>query len=174
MNNTDERVWEYILANRQTTTAKDIALNCDITEQDAIGYLHRISSPNWREAVKPVFTEGQKFDTDKLRYELLPPELLEETARVLTFGAAKYADRNWELGMMWSRPFSALMRHMWAWWRGENTDPETGYSHLAHAACCIAFLVAYERRGSGTDNRPPKPEEYNLNDGWSMEESDKK
>lgn len=155
MNNTDERVWAYILANRQTTTAKDIALNCDITEQDAIEYLNRISSLNWREeVVKPVFTEGQKFDTDKLRYELLPPELLEETARVLTFGAVKYADRNWELGMKWSRPFGALMRHMWAWWRGENTDPETGYSHLAHAACCIAFLVSYERRGSGTDDRP--------------------
>lgn len=99
-------------------------------------------------------TEGCKDDGDKLRYELLPPELLEEIARVLTFGAKKYADRNWELGMHWSRPFGALMRHSWAWWSGEHTDPETGYSHLAHAACCIAFLLAYEKRRSGTDDRP--------------------
>jgi hypothetical protein len=98
--------------------------------------------------------EGQKFDSDKLRYELLPPELLEEVARVLTFGAHKYSARNWELGMAWSRPFGALMRHMWAWWRGEEKDPETGYSHLAHAACCIAFLVSYEARNTGTDDRP--------------------
>jgi hypothetical protein len=105
-------------------------------------------------APKPTLTEGHKDDSDKLRYELLPPELMEETARVLTFGAKKYADRNWELGMKWSRPFGAMMRHMWAWWRGEDKDPETGYSHLAHAACCIAFLVSYERRGSGTDDRP--------------------
>ncbi len=48
---TDARVWEYILRHRRTVTAKDIALNCDITEQEAIGYLDRISSPNWREEV---------------------------------------------------------------------------------------------------------------------------
>ena len=155
MNNTEERVWAYLLKNRQATVA-DVMANCDVSRSYAEETMSRISSPNWREEVKPVFTEGQKFDTDKLRYELLPPELLEETARVLTFGAVKYADRNWELGMKWSRPFGALMRHMWAWWRGEDTDPETGYSHLAHAACCIAFLVAYERRGSGTDNRPER------------------
>jgi hypothetical protein len=72
---------------------------------------------------------------------------------VLTYGAVKYSERNWEKGMAWHRPFGALMRHMWAWWKGENVDPETGYSHLAHAACCIAFLLTYERRGIGTDDR---------------------
>lgn len=99
-------------------------------------------------------SEGRKDDQGKLPYHLLPPEALEATAAVLAFGAAKYGDRNWERGMAWSRPFSALMRHMWAWWRGEPADPETGMSHLWHAGCCIAFLIAYERRGAGTDDRP--------------------
>ena len=85
---------------------------------------------------------------------LLPPELLEGTAAVLDFGQRKYAARNWELGMAWHRPFSSLMRHMWAWWRGEDSDPETGMSHLWHAACCIAFLMAYEQRKIGMDDRP--------------------
>lgn len=102
----------------------------------------------------PEPTEGVKFDADKVRMELLPPELLESTAKVLAFGAKKYSERNWELGMKWSRPFGAMMRHMWAWWKGEDKDPETGYSHLAHAACCIAFLVSYESRGIGEDDRP--------------------
>lgn len=48
---TDERVWAYIMKNRQTVTAQDIALNCDITEGEAERYLGRISSPNWREEV---------------------------------------------------------------------------------------------------------------------------
>jgi hypothetical protein len=100
-----------------------------------------------------VVPEGRKDDQDKLRYDLIPPELLEEVARVLTYGAVKYSERNWEKGMAWHRPFGALMRHMWAWWRGENVDPETGFSHLAHAACCIAFLITYERRRIGTDDR---------------------
>lgn len=98
--------------------------------------------------------EGRKDDGDKLRMDLLPPELLEGTAAILTFGAGKYGARNWEMGMAWSRPFGALMRHMWAWWRGENTDPETGKSHLWHAACCVAFLMAYEARQIGKDDRP--------------------
>ena len=96
---------------------------------------------------------GHKDDRGKVRMELIPPELLEAVGDILTFGAEKYSARNWEHGMRWSRPFGALMRHMWAWWRGEDKDPETGRSHLWHAACCIAFLVAYEARGDGEDDR---------------------
>lgn len=98
--------------------------------------------------------EGVKFDDGKLPYELLAPEMLEDVSRVLQFGAAKYAPRNWEKGMAWGRVFGAAMRHLWAWWRGEEKDPETGFSHLAHAACCVMFLLAYERRKVGTDDRP--------------------
>lgn len=101
--------------------------------------------------------EGRKDDTGKLPWHLLPPELMTGVATVLQFGAAKYSERNWERGMAWSRVFSALMRHMWAWWRGEKADPETGYSHLWHAGCCLAFLIAYEQRQVGTDDRPIEP-----------------
>lgn len=89
---------------------------------------------------------GRKFDGGKTRYELLPPEFLEGTARVLTFGAKKYADRNWETGIAYSRAYGALQRHLWAWWHGEDLDDETGMSHLWHAACELAFLTAFEAR----------------------------
>ncbi len=99
---------------------------------------------------------GYKADEGKPRMELIAPEFLFATSVILTFGAAKYADRNWEKGMKWSRPFGALMRHMWAWWGGKGPtttnflfgelDGETGYSHLWHGACCLMFLVAYEER----------------------------
>jgi len=97
---------------------------------------------------------GVKYDTGKARYDLLPPEGAEAVAAILEFGARKYAARNWEQGMAWSRPFSATMRHLWAWWRGQSVDPDSGYSHLWHAACNIFFLIAYEARGKGTDDRP--------------------
>jgi hypothetical protein len=99
-------------------------------------------------------SEGRKDDTGKLPYHLLPSDAIEEIVKVLDFGAARYAPRNWERGMAWSRPFSALMRHMWAWWRGQETDPETDYSHLAHAGCCVLFLLAYQLRRVGSDDRP--------------------
>ena len=86
--------------------------------------------------------EGTKEDAEKAPYHLIAPELLQAVAEILAFGAKKYAPRNWEKGMNWSRPFGACMRHLWAWWRGEDTDEETGKSHLWHAACCIMFLLA--------------------------------
>jgi hypothetical protein len=97
---------------------------------------------------------GNKFDGDKLPLHLLPTDAMSAIAAVLGFGAAKYAPRNWEKGLAWSRVYAALMRHMFAWWEGENADPETGYSHLWHAGCCIVFLIAFERRNTGADDRP--------------------
>lgn len=98
-------------------------------------------------------SEGTKYDQNKVRFDLLPAEFLFGTSEVLTYGAAKYSERNWEKGMSWGRVFAALMRHMWAWWRGEKLDEETKLPHLWHASCCLAFLVAYEARGVGTDDR---------------------
>jgi hypothetical protein len=100
------------------------------------------------------YEEGVKFDQDKIRTDLLPPDAMLGIAEILTFGAKKYGDRNWERGMKWSRPYGALLRHIWAWWNGEDKDPETGKSHLDHAACCISFLSAYEKRKIGEDDRP--------------------
>lgn len=94
-----------------------------------------------------------KQDGGKPRMDLIAPEIMTALGEVLAFGAAKYAERNWEKGMSWGRCFGALMRHLWAWWRGEACDPETGYSHLWHAACCLMFLIAYEARGVGADDR---------------------
>lgn len=98
--------------------------------------------------------EGRKDDGAKLRHDLIPPEAVEALAEVLTFGATKYGDRNWEKGMRWGRCFAALMRHLWKWWRREAVDPETGMSHLWHAMACLAFLIAYEARSIGEDDRP--------------------
>lgn len=98
--------------------------------------------------------EGRKDDTGKDPWHLMPWDAARAVVHVLRFGAAKYSDRNWEHGMAWSRPFSALLRHMTAWWEGEKADPETGYSHLWHAGCCVMFLIAFEIRGAGVDDRP--------------------
>lgn len=110
-------------------------------------------------------SEGRKDDQGKLPWHLLPPDALDEVLRVLQGGAARYGERNWERGMSWSRPFSALMRHAWAWWRGQDVDPDTGISHLAHACVNLIFLIAYEKRGVGTDDRPIHFETLNVRSG---------
>lgn len=97
---------------------------------------------------------GVKFDDGKIRFDLLPPEGPKAVATILAVGAKKYAARNWEQGMDWSRPFAAMQRHLWAWWAGEKNDPDSGLPHLWHAACNCFFLIAYESRSKGTDDRP--------------------
>jgi hypothetical protein len=108
----------------------------------------------WQNEPILAMQAGRKDDSGKAPHHLIAPEIQDALAQVLDFGARKYEPRNWEKGMAWSRPFSALMRHMWAWWRGEDRDGETGMSHLHHAACCLMFLVAYEARRAGDDDRP--------------------
>lgn len=157
MTNEEERVWRYLLNNRQAD-AKDVALNCDVSEFYAQRLINRISSENWRTPANvwphnAAPLEGRKDDQGKPRYDLIPPEIEDAIAMVLTYGAEKYDERNWEKGMNWGRPFAAMRRHMNAWWAGEDKDPETGMSHLWHASCCLAFLVAYEARSIGNDNR---------------------
>ena len=99
-------------------------------------------------------THGVKFDYGKTRYDLVPVEAVAALASILTHGAEKYGDRNWEKGMDWSRPYGSLLRHLFAWWARENIDPESGKPHLWHAICNLAFLIAYEARDDGTDDRP--------------------
>lgn len=97
---------------------------------------------------------GVKFDAGKLRWSLLPWEAITGVLRIIEYGAIKYAPRNWERGLDWSRCYDAAMRHIDAWWRREENDPDTGMSHLWHAATNIIFLITYQIRGVGKDDRP--------------------
>lgn len=96
---------------------------------------------------------GVKHDQGKARWDLLPFEALDQVVLVMTFGAEKYNDRNWEKGMKWGRLIGAAFRHLVAFVRGQNLDPETGLPHLAHAACCVLFLLTYQLRGTPGDDR---------------------
>jgi hypothetical protein len=105
--------------------------------------------------------EGVKHDAGKAPLDLLPFDAMESVAAVLEHGAAKYQARNWERGMRWGRLSGAALRHLFAWGRGERLDPESGLPHLAHAACCVLFLLAYELRGIGQDDRRRTVEDAN-------------
>ncbi len=97
--------------------------------------------------------EAVKFDDGKAPLSLLPRRALEEEALVLAHGAKKYGTHNWRKGMKFSRLADACLRHIYAFLDGEDKDEESGLSHLAHARCCLAFLLEYEGRRLGTDDR---------------------
>lgn len=89
--------------------------------------------------------KGRKFDQDKPRWSLLPWEELEEVTKVISLGSIKYEDYNWQkVSNAKDRYFSALLRHVTAWWNGQTKDDESNLSHLAHACCCILFLMWFD------------------------------
>lgn len=91
--------------------------------------------------------KGVKHDQGKSRLDLIPPEALFAMAEVLGFGANKYGDRNWELGIDPDRLYAALQRHLWAWWGGEEEDEESLLPHLWHALAGISMLITLQQRG---------------------------
>lgn len=99
---------------------------------------------------------GVKHDQGKPPITLISRRAIEEEAKVMAFGLKKYGAHNWRAGMAWSRNLDAAMRHILAYADGENVDPETGISHLAHARCCLAFVLEYEKTHPKLDDRHGK------------------
>jgi hypothetical protein len=85
--------------------------------------------------------EAKKYDLGKPPMDLLDRTWLEEVSKVLAFGATKYGPHNWRSGIEFSRLIAAALRHLHAFNDGENLDTESGLPHIAHASCCLMFLM---------------------------------
>lgn len=95
---------------------------------------------------------GVKFDLGKAQWRLVPFGAMSEVVDVLTYGAQKYAPDNWKhVDGAVDRYTDAGFRHFVAYANGEKVDPESGCSHLAHAMCCLLFLLAFERGDVNAD-----------------------
>lgn len=100
--------------------------------------------------------QGLRFNKGKLRYDLVEPRAFQDFVQVLTDGANKYFDRNWENGLSWTSVLASLKRHIAAIERGEDFDPESGRLHIAHAACNVHFLNAFYYSFPQGDDRPKR------------------
>lgn len=96
---------------------------------------------------------GKRYNTGKLRFDLVNPYAHEGMVSVLTKGATKYEDHNWERGMAWNNVIASLKRHLNAIEKGEDYDEETGELHADHLQCNAHFLSAYYRIYPQGDNR---------------------
>jgi len=109
--------------------------------------------------------QALRYNQGKIRMELVPHELIEGVAKVLSYGANKYTvkdeqgnvitdgSNNWRKGMKWMDVVASLERHLNAFKKGEDTDSESGLYHLEHAATNIAFLLTYYKSHPELDNR---------------------
>lgn len=88
---------------------------------------------------------GQKHDQGKTPWDLVPWAQVADVARVLQYGAKKYAPGGWKkVPNARDRYFAAAMRHILAWYQGERIDAESKLPHLAHAATNLLFLAWFD------------------------------
>ncbi|MGC1276552.1 MAG: dATP/dGTP diphosphohydrolase domain-containing protein [Planctomycetaceae bacterium] len=86
---------------------------------------------------------------------LVPPaaEVLE--AVVMGLGARKYGPFNWRTADVRATVYvAAAKRHLAQWLDGQDDDPESGVSHLAHARACLGILLDASATGHLIDDRP--------------------
>lgn len=80
-------------------------------------------------------------------FSQIPVVPLEELAVHFGRGAKKYAAHNYRKGYEWSKSYSALMRHLTAFWGGEDIDEETGSPHIIavawHAFALRTFMIEH-------------------------------
>jgi hypothetical protein len=114
----------------------------------------------------PDFPNGVKYDDKKIQMELLPLRELQEVARVLTYGAKKYAPDNWKkVANAKERYTGALLRHLTEYREGNVFDHETcpdPLRHIAQVACNALFLLYFELQDEITKAREMPPPSENI------------
>lgn len=134
--------------------AWDAIVHPEVDDEDLFGTVQRTLSEWWRGGSQ-AHLSAAFWLVLTLAGDGSPWLGLIEVARVLDFGARKYAPRNWEKGLPHSRTFAAAQRHLCARAGGQPQDEETGLDHYAHAACELMFALAFEVRGrTDLDDRP--------------------
>ena len=100
----------------------------------------------------------------KVSLSAVPSGPLLEAALGMMEGMLKYRRHNYRIaGVRASVYYDAAMRHLMAWWEGEDFDPDSG-AGLHHVSKAIAGLIVLRDamiNEKFTDDRPPK-----MEDGW--------
>lgn len=125
---------------------------------DVIQYLEALAraEDDTANLAQPTDQKGPAGDA-KSPLHLLPPEFLHATAKVLALGGRKYGPWNWRntsAKLECQTYVSAILRHVMAYQDGEDTDQESGESHIAHIAASCAILIDAAKYGTLHDNRP--------------------
>lgn len=88
-----------------------------------------------------------KADAGKAQLSLVPQAIIYDIARIREYGNAKYPEGgkdNWK-SVSKERYVDAMLRHISAYISDpDGVDKESGFPHLWHAACNMAFILEME------------------------------
>ncbi len=119
---------------------------------------------------RPLLTEKPSNPKDavgikKVYFSVIPWGVIAELGLAMFEGARKYGRHNYRaVGVRASVYFDACNRHLVDWWEGEDTDPDSGLSHITKAIASLTVLRDSMIRGNWTDDRPPR-----MDSGWLQE-----
>jgi len=96
----------------------------------------------------------------KVPLSTLPWRVLWRVGLAMLEGMVKYGRHNYRVaGVRNSVYFDSTMRHVGAWWEGEDIDPDSGFHHLDKAIAGLMVLRDAQLNGMCTDDRPPSTRE---------------
>lgn len=113
----------------------------------------------------PISVSGVLKDTNpkdavgtaKVPFSTIPAQVIAEVGLAMMEGSLKYGRSNYRVaGVRASVYYDAALRHLTAFWEGQDLDPDSGLSHLVKAMACCVVLRDSQTRGNWTDDRPPK------------------
>lgn len=120
-------------------------------DEDPARALHMLKATNPKDAI----------GISKAPMSTVSAAVLAEVGVAMLEGACKYGRHNYRAaGVRSSVYYDATMRHLMAWWEGEDTDPDSGMSHITKAITSLVVLRDAMIRGTCTDDRPPRSAEF--------------
>lgn len=142
-----------IIINRCLENSTDQQTRVCIDSQPMPQASSTVAAPSSDGNIVPGY--APKFDADKVRVDLVPIGPVTQIAAVFTFGAKKYFADSYRQGetVAWSRTYGSILRHLYAFWSGEDTDPESGLPHLAHAGTQLMILMEHYTYNKNKDDR---------------------
>lgn len=156
-------VWSYENVGRLVEVGGSRFVNIDHWENNTpviVLYMSKKSIKGIRVedgAVTKPTNPKDAVGINKVSFSVIPANVLGEVAVALTEGALKYGKHNYRgVGVRSSVYYDASLRHLTAWWEGEDIDPESGLSHITKAITGLMVLRDCMMRGNFTDDRPPK------------------
>lgn len=137
----------YVVSEFPVEMKKDRQIVCPYCKDET-------SLSNWLDWEESS-SKSMRFNKDKLRFDLIPPEADKMLAEILTMGARKYSDRNWEKGSfkLVEDIIGSLKRHLNDWELGVDNDEDSGQNHTKHILWNAMALAVYVERGLGVDDR---------------------
>lgn len=131
-----------------------------------------------------TFTELHKYDMKdtnpkdavgirKVPMHVVSSPVIMEMALGMMEGARKYGAHNYRIaGVRASVYYDAAMRHLMAFWEGQDIDPDSGLSHVTKAMSCLHVLRDAMMNDMWDDDRPPKAKNQDWVQGMNKKASD--